>query len=407
MIQQFWKSEDGNYTAIFSIAMIPIMTAVAGVVDYAGTSRAAAELQNRLDATALAIATKYESGMTQTEVQQFGLQFFEANANFEANDANPEKIDQTANFKADAVADGQAIDISASASTTHQGFIAGPAVWNAERASFARFVAGLPACVLALDAHASESVKIQGSTQVQMNGCVIAANSDAADSVSRGGSAHLAAKCISTVGHTVGLSSSTDLECPQPLEQQYPSLDPLAGVHPPAYTACQSMTGGKKKTLYPGTYCNKTWSGEITLNPGTYILRGGQIKLGGLGKLVGHGVTIFLMEGAEFTSNANEVIDLSPSTSAPYAGITVFQEYGNVAPLTINGGSGSQLSGFIYAPSADVFYAGNSDMSGSGECIRIIGQTVEMTGNSAVSSNCEAELGGKKMMAGRMILLIK
>ena len=96
---------------------------------------------------------------------------------------------------------------------------------------------------------------------------------------------------------------------------------------------------------------------------------------------------------------------LSPPEDEPYAGITVFQELANTKRLTINGGSGSEVSGFIYAPGAEVFYAGTSDMSGEGECIRIIGRTIEMTGNSFIRSDCY--FCGKVMTAGRDIQLIK
>ena len=91
----------------------------------------------------------------------------------------------------------------------------------------------------------------------------------------------------------------------------------------------------------------------------------------------------------------------------PYAGITIYQEKANTAQLTINGGAGSLVTGFVYAPGAHVFYAGNSSMSGSGECIRLVGKTVEMTGNSDVKADCTAELGGRKMYAGRIISLVK
>ena len=79
MLLRFWKSQDGNYAAIFAIAMLPIMSGVAGVVDYVGTSTSASKLQESLDATGLAIATKYHSGMTDQEVDQFGSDFFAAN----------------------------------------------------------------------------------------------------------------------------------------------------------------------------------------------------------------------------------------------------------------------------------------------------------------------------------------
>ena len=63
MLLRFWKSQDGNYAAIFAIAMLPIMSGVAGVVDYVGTSTSASKLQSILDATGLAIASKYDSGI--------------------------------------------------------------------------------------------------------------------------------------------------------------------------------------------------------------------------------------------------------------------------------------------------------------------------------------------------------
>lgn len=411
MLRAFLSSEDGNYAAIFAIAIIPIMAGVAGAVDFVSINTKAAKLQNMLDATALAIGTKYYSGMTKDEIEDFGREFFLANMyGGPKDDVQFEFTDDAQEFAADETSDGSSKLISVTSTIDHEGsFIGFSSNWHTKRRSFVRVAPGEPACVLALDPHASSSVKIQGSAQVTFTGCVIASNSGASDSIYRGGSAQLAAKCILTSGGTVGLESNSNanLDCDAPLEYQYPSLDPLAGVNPPPYTGCQPVPGGKTKTLSPGTYCNKTWTGDITLEPGIYILRGGQIKLGGNGRLVGHGVTIFLMDGAEFQSNANEVVQLSPSDDEPYAGITIYQERGNTSPLSINGGSGSELSGFIYAPSAHVFYAGNASMSGTGNCMRIVGKTIELTGNSNVSSDCEAELGGKEMNAGRTISLVR
>ncbi|MDX8463893.1 pilus assembly protein, partial [Mesorhizobium sp. VK2D] len=123
--------------------------------------------------------------------------------------------------------------------------------------------------------------------------------------------------------------------------------------------------------------------------------------------LTGHGVTIFMMEGSQLIINANETVDLSPMTSGPYAGISIFQAHGNTQALTLNGGSGSVVSGFIYAPDAPITYAGNSDMNAQGSCLRLVGKTVAMTGTSSVKSDCTAELGNREMYAGRMITLVK
>ena len=203
----------------------------------------------------------------------------------------------------------------------------------------------------------------------------------------------------------LGNISNVQLDCAAPMENQYPSFDPLLGVVPPSYTGCQGLPGGKTKTLSPGTYCNKTISGDVTLQPGTYILRGGQVKLGGNGKLVGSGVTIFLMEGAEFSVNGNEILQLTPPTSGPYAGITIFQEKTNTNTIAINGTSGSFVSGFVYAPGAHVFYAGNSATSTPQ---RQAGQQDDRDDrNSSMKSDCSAELGGRDMLASRYMSIVR
>jgi len=282
--------------------------------------------------------------------------------------------------------------------------------WKVNRESVVKIKNGPPACVLALDPNAAAAIKLQGSTNVKLAGCVIAANSNSSSAVSRGGSAQLAAECVHTVGATSGINgtSNVKLECQAVLENQYPSYDPLYGIKPPSYTACKQLpSGNNAKTLSGGTYCNATFSGDITLLPGEYVLKGGQIKLGGNGKLVGSGVTIFLMENAELSIGANQLIQLSPPTTGPYAGITIYQERSNNKPLTINGTSGSEVSGFIYAPGAHVFYAGNSSTSGTGSCLRVVANTIELTGNSSMISDCSAQLGGRTMFAGRYMTLVR
>ncbi|AZO30986.1 TadE/TadG family type IV pilus assembly protein [Mesorhizobium sp. M1B.F.Ca.ET.045.04.1.1] len=405
MIGQFWASKRGNFALATAIAMVPLMLVLAGVVDLVGTSDDAAQLQNSLDAAGLAVGTKYQPSMSANDVRQLGQTFFAANMS--AADAQ-EYSGSVDAFQATASGDPSAYYISLSSSISRPAFVSGAPAWQATRSAAIEVKPGAQACVLALDPHADDAVSLQGSTNVAMNGCVIAANSDAADAVSRGGSAIVSAGCVSTVGTTSGLTPpNATFSCDAPLENQYASFDPLANVTPPPYGLCTAMPNGKTITLSPGTYCDKTWSGQITLNPGVYILRNVAIKPGGNGSLTGHGVTIFLMEGSQITINANETVDLSPMTSGPYAGITIFQAHGNTQALTLNGGSGSVVSGFIYAPDAPITYAGNSDMNAQGSCLRLVGKTVAMTGNSAVKSDCTAELGNREMYAGRMITLVK
>ncbi|MEW6633297.1 MAG: pilus assembly protein [Pseudomonadota bacterium] len=405
MIGRFWTSTKGNFAISLAVAVVPLVLAVAGAVDLVGTSDDAAQLQNSLDAAGLAIGTRYQASMAASDVQQLGLNFFSANMSV----ANAQEYaGSVAGFQATASGGPSGYFISLSSSVNRPSFVGTLASWQATRSSSVKIMPGAQACVLALDPTASAAVSLQGSTNVAMTGCVIAANSNSSSAISRGGSAQVSAACMSTVGSTSGITApNATLACGAPLTGQYASFDPLANVVPPAYGTCQSVPNGKTITLSPGTYCDKTISGKITLNPGTYVMRNVTIKPGGNGSLTGIGVTIFLMESSQLYINANEVVNLSPPSSGPYAGITIFQDHGNTSALTINGGSGSVVSGFIYAPDAAITYAGNSDMSAAGSCLRLVADTVTMTGNSNVKSDCTAELGSLEMYASRSITLVK
>ena len=195
-------------------------------------------------------------------------------------------------------------------------------------------------------------------------------------------------------GGTSGISSNSNvhLDCPAPMENQYSSFDPLAKVKPPSYSSCQPVPGGKTKTLSPGTFCNKSLSGDITLVSGTYILKGGRISLGGNGSLKGYGVTIFLMEDAEFSVNGNEVVQLTPPSSRRLRRHHDLPREERHKHDHHQRHLGLIVSGFVYAPGGHVFYAGNSATSTQSECLRIVGNTVEMTVHSDISRDCAAQL---------------
>ena len=80
-------------------------------------------------------------------------------------------------------------------------------------------------------------------------------------------------------------------------------------------TYCHRLTAAANRSLraeprrcHQARIATKHLSGDITLEPGTYILDGGRINLGGNGSLVGAGLTIFVMGDAEFSVNGNEVL---------------------------------------------------------------------------------------------------
>ena len=80
MLKNFLRNQDGNYAAIFAIAMLPLFAGVGMSVDYANISRLKHSLGDSTDAAGLAVSKLYAAGTkTDAELKDFGKKFFEAN----------------------------------------------------------------------------------------------------------------------------------------------------------------------------------------------------------------------------------------------------------------------------------------------------------------------------------------
>ncbi len=191
MFRRLWKSETGNFGVLTAIVVLPLLAGVAGVIDYTFARNKAGQLQHSLDASALAIATEYFSGMSDDELTALGQDYFDTNMvgvsdnsdDLEFDDVLPS--DLSSDLSAIASAEGNEDFITVRSGITHVGIL-GAINWPIHRRSVVKIKKGPEACVLALDPHADSSVKLQGSTNVGLIGCVVAANSDSSSSISRG-----------------------------------------------------------------------------------------------------------------------------------------------------------------------------------------------------------------------------
>jgi hypothetical protein len=111
-----------------------------------------AKRQNMLDATALAIGTKHYSGMTKSEIEASGREFFLANmyggpkdnVEFDFNDDVQEFTAQE--FAAEETSDGSSKLISVTSTIDHEGlFIGFSSNWQTKRRSYVRLAPGQPA----------------------------------------------------------------------------------------------------------------------------------------------------------------------------------------------------------------------------------------------------------------------
>ena len=269
--------------------------------------------------------------------------------------------------------------------------------------------AGGGGCVLALHTTASQALRFQGSGSITAPSCTVLSNSNAPDSVFIGGSETLTALTVYAAGGMeLGPSATVNLTT-DALTYKSPVTDPYAGLTVPVTSGCTytnySVSNSKDKTTYAGTYCNGfsvSGSGMLYMGKGTYIIKGGDFKIGGTSTVrcldcyaTTDGITIILTAGSDGNigtisiAGTTDVQFSAPTSTAAGAwrGIAIYQDrnatVGNAANLT--GSSNMKISGAIYLPVAQINYSGTSDLPAGKRCVEIIGLIVEVQGNSRLT----------------------
>lgn len=387
------RSSGGNISIMSALLAVPMLLSVGTAIDYGNMVRIRGQLQSALDAASMQIARNVSSGMSDSELQTFGNQVFLANLdNYLANDSNPPVLTY-GGFASET--DGTEY-ITTSARYDYTLAIIGSVnplssltmriAVNA-RVSSAQ---GDPACVYALSPSASRALEVGGGSDINMSGCVVAANSNADDSIYVGGTSSLSADCAKTAGQ-VDATTGLKVSCDSVRENAWQSPDPFADIPEPSPPMALSSNPKKTDTtVSPGRYSNLLLDGTKTLEPGIYYIQG---SLTIHGDISGTGVLIYMADGA-LTVNGNASLDLSASTSGTYAGMLFMAARNNTYTMTFNGSGTTDLDGFIYSAKGEVNYSGSNSTSSS--CMRIVADTVAMSGSSNMKSDCSSELGGRE-----------
>jgi hypothetical protein len=141
-----------------------------------------------------------------------------------------------------------------------------------------------------------------------------------------------------------------------------PTPDALA-LPPPCCSGPQLIVSDT--TLSQGVFDSISVSGNasLTLQPGVYVLTDPPgLSVTGNGRVVGNGVTIYLACSSYPTPCAGPGAPLSLAldghygarapTSGEYAGLAIFSDRGNTAPMVVANNTGLNLDGALYAASA-------------------------------------------------------
>jgi hypothetical protein len=271
-------------------------------------------------------------------------------------------------------------------------------------------------CVVTLDKNTIVDVFNNGNVTLDLIACDLYVNSNANDALDQVGNASINAHAAYVVG---GISNTANASLHTTLGTYTgvaPTADPYASVQQPTPDSCttQPQTISANATLSPGTFCGglTITGGNVTLNPGVYIIDGGQFAASGGAAISGNGVTIFLTgSGSNYATTqitGNATLNLTPPTTGDTAGIGIFQDRNSPAP-TCNtdsscpvqnniSGNGASVTGVVYFPNQSLMWSGNGSTA-SPQCSQIVALALKFAGNATFQTNCTGVPGVVKIGA--------
>lgn len=256
---------------------------------------------------------------------------------------------------------------------------------------------GGTACILALDEYAKNAIDISGTADIDLTGCDVHTNSNHPQAAQVWGNAELFTGCLSAMGGIQDKGGLTMTDCTSAFEGANYSPDPHADLTVPAEApGCPDEHAGDpiievdgSETFSPGRYCGGLQLHDVTtMEPGVYILDGGDFRINAGADVYGDGVTFVMTGGGTVSFNGSAEIDFTADMGGDYPGILIYQDRDEAdASNHINGNSNSSFVGVFYFPSQEVVFNGNAS-TGTG-CMHLIGNTIKITGTASFDDTCD------------------
>lgn len=339
--------------ALFALGLMLVAAfIVGGIVDYMSLSNQKQQLQGVADRAAIAAAQelvvfKGADGRVTSVANAF------VNSNYTAKKHNT---------KAQVIEKGKAVKVTVVAEP--QTYFPGPIAQNVKEIkveSTAEIHGGAYVCMIGLDEHAPWTLNMSDKARVTAQKCAIYSNSISNSSLNLQSKARVKADLVCVAG---GVSGSKSAVTPNAPLEDCPALeDPLRDRPEPKVgllkcdhllTVVITPLSGKVK-LKPGVYCGgiNVVGGDVTLEPGTYIMNNGTLTVTLGGKLVGENVGFFLT-GALSTIQfgPSSTISLTAPKTGDMAGMLFFEDRDTIfaIPHRIASNNARNLVGTIYLP---------------------------------------------------------
>jgi Flp pilus assembly protein TadG len=357
----------GSIAPAFALALVPLVGAAGAALDYSKANQVKATLQAALDSAVLA-GVKPSTGQVSTATSFFNASFSD---NLGTNATSSFTVNQDGSISGTA---------QATVPTSFMAIVNVKTLTVSASAKAAITQTASTACILVLDATATQALLVNSGANIKAPNCEIHVRSTASPAAIFNASSTLNVKNICVKGANVTKNGGTN----PPVKTSCAAIsDPFAGVLPVASTgSCtynNQVYNGSTVTLSPGVYCGNTnfnGSPTITFNPGLYVIKGGPMTINSGAKIAGNGVTFYFADqNSKIQFNGGISGTLLAPTSGTYANILMYEAPGLAqSQFVFDGTNGESLQGLIYLPSRAVTF--NSVSSVASEKITLVVDTL-------------------------------
>jgi Putative Flp pilus-assembly TadE/G-like len=185
-----------------------------------------------------------------------------------------------------------------------------------------------------------------------------------------------------------------------------PAPDPYGNLVPPTASSPCLNVPNPPTNVPSGTYCggNQFQNQTITFATGaTIVIIGGLDLHSGATILNGSGVSLYVQSDGTSSQqsniNASTQINITAPTSGPYQGVALW--FGGSSGVTYAGSNGAAFQGAIYAPTANVKFAGSAGSAST--CTRLVAGSITFTGGATANfdnSGCPVVAGAVLTASG-------
>ena len=229
--------------------------------------------------------------------------------------------------------------------------------------------------IIVLDPTGSGALNAAGNGSITVTGANVQVNSNSTTAMVANGNGFAQALQFNVVGGSPGYTTPGGGSFTGPIvTSAQPIPDPLRYLPVPdpstmvvRSTRKMQISGALPVILQPGVYIDGidiTGPAIVTMMPGIFYMKGGGFKFGGQGSLTATGVMIYnapLSNSDTIEITGQGSVIMSPPTSGPYQGISLFQDRASTNTVSVSGSPTAVMSitGTFYVAGGMLSVSGN------------------------------------------------